>query len=118
MSGNETLKVTNEKVKTLHISVFSVMKACFNDEMLLDSLDIKIEDIKGKELFWFDPFLKRGRGSVTVALSEIDSDSFTLLINEGGKIKCEKHELYMTHYITEEYDKSSFIASHIEIYQR
>ncbi len=116
MNEQEILKlekcvVKDTKKTSINISVFMVARACFNDEMLIEDLTIKVENIKDKELYWFDLFLGRKKDNKTkIAIAYIDGYDVYLLQNDG-----EKTEVVKANYIlaSEDYDKSSLISTHI-----
>ncbi len=116
MNEQEILKLEKCVVKdtkkiSINISVFLVARACFNDEMLIEDLTIKVEDIKDKELYWFDLFLnKKSDNKTKIAIAYIDGHDVYLLKDDG-----EKTEVVKANYIlaSEDYDKSSLISTHI-----
>ncbi|MBO5356399.1 MAG: hypothetical protein J6A95_01400 [Clostridia bacterium] len=116
MSEQEILKlkkcvIKDTKKTSINISVFIVARACFNDERLIEDLKIRVEDIKDKDLYWFDLFLGRKKDNKTkVAVAYIEGSDVYLLQDDG-----EKTEVVKANYIlaSEDYDKSSLIATHI-----
>lgn len=116
MTENEILKlekcvVKDAKRTSINISVFLVARASFNDEMLIEDLKIKIEDIKDKDLYWFDLFLGRKKDNkIKVSVAYIEFNDVYLLQDNGEKIEVIKANYILA---SEDYDKSSLISTHI-----
>lgn len=55
----DKFKVVNSNVGIIHFSVYLVFKCNFNDDRLIESLDIDVDTLKDKELTWFDLYLNR-----------------------------------------------------------
>ena len=118
MRNEEKITVTTDKYKSIHVSVFHVQRCNFNDERLIESRVIPVSEIKDKPLFWFDPYLgKFDTGKVSVAISDINDETITLLENRGGEIKKHTIEpIFGTFIISDDFDKSCIIASHIQLF--
>lgn len=103
--------VKDTKKTSINISVFLVARACFNDEMLIEDLKIKVEDIKDKDLYWFDLYLGRKKDNkIKVAVAYIEGNDVYLLQDNGEKIESVKASYILA---SEDYDKSSLISTHI-----
>ena len=116
MMNEETIKITTDKYKSIHVSVFHVQRCNFNDERLIESLVIPLSEIKDKPLFWFDPYLgKFDTGKVSVAISEIGDETITMLEKRDGGIKKHTIEpIFQSFIISDDFDKSCIIAAHIQ----
>lgn len=116
MIENEILKldkcvIKDTKMTSVNISVFLVARACFNDEMLIESLKIKLDDINDKELYWFDLYLgKKADNKTKIAIAYIEGTDIYLLQDNGEKIQVIKASYILS---AEDYDKSSLISTHI-----
>ena len=100
----------------LSVTVMYVFRANFNDTYYLDTMNIKIADLDRENLSWFDPFFGRSKISdKTVALSECNGRSFTVLLNENGKITEKKTEVPSDVIVCENYNDSMLLAAHITI---
>ncbi len=116
MNEQEILKlekcvVKDTKKTSINISVFMVARACFNDEMLIKDLTIKVENIKDKDLYWFDLFLnKKADNKVKAAIAYIDGYDVYLLRDDGKKTNVVKANHILA---SEDYNESYIIATHI-----
>ncbi|MBQ4510356.1 MAG: hypothetical protein II984_06495 [Clostridia bacterium] len=103
--------VKDTRMTSINISVFLVARACFNDERLIEDLKINIEDIKDKDLYWFDLFLnKKADNKIKIAVAYIDGSDVYLLQDDGEKIRVVKANYILA---SEDFDKSSLISTHI-----
>ena len=116
MTENEILSlkkcvVKDTKISSVNVSVYMVAKACFNDEMLIEDLKIKIDDIKDKDPYWFDLFLgRKADNKIKVAVVYIEGLDVYLLQDDG-----EKTEVVKANYIlaSENYNENFLISTHI-----
>ena len=100
----------------LVITVEYVFRANFNDSYYLETHEIDINTLSRDELYWFDPYFGRSKiGTSRVALVEYSKENFTFIENEGGKVREQKLEPYMTFIVCEDYDSSMLLAAHIRI---
>lgn len=116
MKENEILNlkkcvVKNTKKTAINFSVYLVARASFNDEMLVESLKLNVDDIKDKELYWFDLFLGRKKDNkIKLAVAYIDGFDVYLLQDDGEKITSFKANYILS---SEYYDDSYLISTHI-----
>lgn len=59
MKNFDTFRVVNSNVGIIHFSVYLVYKFNFNDDRLIESLDINVDTLKDKELTWYDLYLNK-----------------------------------------------------------
>ena len=103
--------VKDTKITSVNISVFMVAKVCFNDEMLIEDLKIKIDDIKDKDLYWFDLFLgRKADNKIQVAVAYIDGLDVYLLQDDGEKVEVVKANYILA---SENYNENFLISTHI-----
>ena len=116
MTKNEILNlkkcvVYDTKKKSVNFSVYMVARACFNDEMLVESLTLKIEDINDKPLYWFDLFLGRKKDNTTrIAVAYIDCNDVYLLKDDGCCTEVVKAQCILA---SEDFNDSYIISTHI-----
>ena len=108
-------KILSDRFATVKISVFSVMKCNFNDERLLDTLEIPISELSLGELLWLDPFLGRGEADALIAVSEVGYDSFTVSEKRGDEIKSAQVCPPCSYTLTLDDNEYSFLASHVSL---
>lgn len=120
MTMPATATVTTERYTKIHISVFLVQRCNFNDERLIESKVISVSDIKDKPLLWLDPYLgKFDTGKVKIAITGISDDKFTLLERRGTEAAERTSEsIFKSVIISDDYDSSLLIASHIELFTK
>ena len=111
-------KILSDRFATVKISVFSVMKCNFNDERLLDTLDIPISELSRGELLWLDPFLGKGEADALIAVSEVDCDGFTVLKKTDGEIGSFEVCPPSSFTLTLDDNEYSFLASHISLFTK
>lgn len=117
MTENEILKlekcvVKDTKKEAINVSVYLVYRGCFNDERLIEDLTIKVEDIKDKDLFWFDLFLGRKKDNkIKIAIAYIEGIDVYILQNNGEKTEVVKKNYSI--FASENYDESYLISTHI-----
>lgn len=116
MNSQEILKlekclVKDTKKKSIDISVYMVARGCFNDEMLVKDLTIKIEDISDKPLFWFDLYLgRKADNKIKMAVAYVEGYDVYLLENDGKTTTVVKANSILA---SEDYDESYLISTHI-----
>ena len=98
--------------KTIDVSVYHVARGCFNDEMLVESTEFKVDEIKDKDLYWFDLYLGRKKGNnIKAAIAYIEKDHVHLLFDDGESIKVVKNAY--TVLACDDLNESYLIATHI-----
>ena len=109
-------KITSKKHTKLHIFVTYVFRANFNDEMYVCEKDIFLDELDGKELVWFDPYLGNSKANTTqIAITRVTDKGFYYLERESGEVKEEKASLYGSTTFSEDYDERFLIASHLQL---
>ena len=111
----ETFTACNHYSDKAHITVYYVARANFNDEMLVECVDIPFSELEGKPLRWIDPYFGRSKiGKTKIAFVYADSEALYVIVDDGeGKRTVRRIEKIMTEYLAEDYDKSSILSAHI-----
>lgn len=115
--GNN-IKPINESTKDLvvKVEVMNVHKANFNDTYYLETLTIDLTSLNMNELTWFDPYLGKSKINDTeVAIYRWNDEEITILEKTNGEIIEHTHDIIMDCVLTEDVDKSVFLASHIRL---
>jgi len=120
MTTPATATVTTERYTIIRISVFHVQRCNFNDERLIESRTINVADIKDKPLVWLDPYLgKFDTGKVMIAITGISDEKFALLERrEAETTERLSESVFKSVIISDDYDSSLLIASHIELFTK
>lgn len=86
--------------KRLSFSVWMVAKACFNDERLIETFDLTIEELTDKELLWIDLYPGRKYDNMTtIAPVYIDgNDVYFLEKGKDDEVKVVKMGEYSLRY--------------------
>ena len=115
--GNN-IKPINESTRDLvvKVEVMNVHKANFNDTYYLETLAIDLTSLNMNELTWFDPYLGKSQINDTeVAIYRWNDEEITILEKTNGEIIEHTHDIIMDCVLTEDVDKSVFLASHIRL---
>ena len=100
----DTFKVVNSNVGIIRLSVYLVYKCNFNDDRLIESLDINVDTLKDKELTWYDLYLNRKKdNNVKIAPVYLERNELYFLENNNGKISVVKKNGFAKYYC-ENYD--------------
>lgn len=106
-------KVVNSKVSYIHVSVYLVYRGNFNDERLVETLDISIDDLKDKELVWYDLYLgKKNDNKVKIAPAYLEGNELYLLQDDEGEISVVKKNGFVMYY-SDDYDEKYIISTQI-----
>ena len=106
-------KVVNSKVSYIHVSVYLVYRGNFNDERLVETLDISIDDLKDKELVWYDLYLgKKNDNKVKIAPAYLEGNELYLLQDDDGEISVVKKNGFVMYY-SDDYDEKYIISTQI-----
>ena len=104
MKNFDTFKVVNSNVGIIRLSVYLVYKCNFNDDRLIESLDINVDTLKDKELTWFDLYLNRKKdNNIKIAPVYLERNELYFLENNNGKISVVKKNDFAKYYC-ENYD--------------
>lgn len=113
MKNFDTFKVVNSNVDIIRLSVYLVYKCNFNDDRLIESLDINVDTLKDKELTWYDLYLNRKKdNNVKIAPVYLERNELYFLENNNGKISVVKKNGFAKYYC-ENYDDELLISTHI-----
>lgn len=109
----DEFKVVNSKVSYIHVSVYLVYRGNFNDERLVETLDISIDDLKDKELVWYDLYLgKKNDNTVKIAPAYLEGNELYLLQDDDGEISVVKKNGFVMYY-SDDYDEKYIISTQI-----
>ena len=101
----------------LNISVYIVQKCNFNDEFLLEHMQIPLADLEGKPIAFFDPYMGRYKDSaVKIAVAMAKGKRLWLIEDKGGTLSSFELDSFGsdTRY-TEDYDERTLISVHISL---
>lgn len=83
-TGKFTLE--NSLYTYINMGVWVVMKCNFNDEMLVKSLYLNVNDLKDKPLVWHDLYLGRnGEVSKKIAFLSLSGRELSFIVDYGEK---------------------------------
>ena len=113
----EKTKITSKKHSKLHIFVTYVFRANFNDEMYLLDKDIFLDELDGKGLVWFDPYLGRSKINDTeIAILWVGDNDFRILKRKpNAEDTQEEKSLLGSLTLVEDFNQSCLLASHIDL---
>lgn len=105
--------VANDATRNvIHINVFYVARACFNDEMLVESMELKVDEIKDKDLYWFDLYLgRKADNKIKAAIACIERFHIYFLFDDGESIKVVKNNYTVLN--SDNFNDSYLIATHV-----
>ena len=105
--------VENPQMQTLHVSVYLVYRGNFNDERLIESKELSVEELAGKSLVWLDAYLGcKKDNAMRFAFVYLKERNLYLLENNGNKIKLSKKTGFSYIY-SDDYDEKYIISTHI-----
>ncbi len=101
----------------LNVSVFIVQKCNFNDEFLVEHLQVPLSELAGKPISFFDPYMGRKKDSnVKIAVAKVAGKTLHLVEDKEGTLSSFKLGAlsYDTRY-TENYDERTLISVHLSL---
>ncbi len=105
--------VENPQMQTLHMSVYLVYRGNFNDERLIETKELSVEELNGKPLVWLDVYLGRKKdNALKLAFIYLKDRNLYFLENEGKTTKLIKKTGF-THIYSDDYDEGYIISTHI-----
>ena len=100
MKNFDTFRVVNSNVGIIRLSVYLVYKRNFNDDRLIESLDINVDTLKDKELTSFDLYLnKKKDNNIKIAPVYLERNELYFLENNNGKISVVKKNVSLLNII-------------------
>ena len=106
-------KIVNSRASYIHVSVYLVYRGNFNDERLVETLDISIDDLKDKELVWYDLYLgKKNDNKVKIAPAYLEGNELYLSQDDDGEISVVKKNGFVMYY-SDDYDEKYIISTQI-----
>ena len=113
MKDFDRFRVVNSNVGNIHFSVYMVYRGNFNDERLIESLDINVDSLKDKELTWYDLYLnKKDDNNIKIAPVYLEGNELYFLENNNGKISVVKKNGFSKYY-SDDYDDKYLISTQI-----
>ena len=101
------------KIDKIRISVYLVYRGNFNDERLIESCELSVEELKGKPLSWLDLYLGKKQGNrIKIAFAQVSGRNLYFLEDNGEEIKAIKRGEFETCY-TDDYDERYIISTKI-----
>ena len=113
MKDFDRFRVVNSNVGNIHFSVYMVYRGNFNDERLIESLDINVDSLKDKELTWYDLYLnKKDDNNIKIAPVYLEGNELYFLEDNNGKISVVKENGFSIYY-SDDYDDKYLISTQI-----
>ena len=107
----------DSKCKFIKMSVYFVMKCNFNDEMLVETLCINVEDLINKPLVWHDLYLGKNKTiSKKIAFTSLKKNKLTAIVVDG-EIKKE-YNLDSYDFFVDDNDEKSLITCKISMHEK
>lgn len=105
--------VENPLIETIHVSVYLVYRGNFNDEQLIESKELSVEELVGKPLLWLDAYLGQKKdNALKLAFVYLKNRDLYFLENDGKNVKLVKKTGF-THIYSDDYNESYIISTHI-----
>ena len=113
MKNFDTFRVVNSNVGIIRLSAYLVYKCNFNDDRLIESLDINVDTLKDKALTWYDLYLnKKKDNNIKIAPVYLERNELYFLENNNGKISVVKKNGFAKYYC-ENYDDAINFYSYL-----
>ncbi len=105
--------VENPQMKRIRLSVYLVYRGNFNDERLIESKELSVEELTGKPLLWLDVYLGKHNASlVKLAFVYLKNRDLYFLQDDGKNVKLIKKTGFSYIY-SDDYDENYIISTHI-----
>ncbi len=113
LKRSRVFKSVSSEIKYINMSVSIVNKGSFNDERLISSLKINVDDIDGKSLVWTDLYHNKKDGNkIKIAPVYLENNELYFLEDNGDKISVIK-KMSFSKYYSDNFDNSHIIATEI-----
>ena len=113
LKRSKVFKSVSSEIKYINMSVSIVNKGSFNDERLVSSLKINVDDIDGKSLVWTDLYHNKKDGNkIKIAPVYLENNELYFLEDNGDKISVIK-KMSFSKYYSDDFDNSHIIATEI-----
>ena len=99
--------VVDSDFESIYVSVFKVARDGNNEDGLVDTINVRVEDIDGRGLNWFTLY-----SGIKLAPVYLEGDELYLLENDGNDIRVVKKNGFAITY-SEDYDDEYMIATKI-----
>ena len=118
----DVLKLKNVEIDApvcpyLNVAVYIVQKCNFNDEFLVEHMQIPLAELDGKPLSFFDPYMgRRKESTVKIAVAKAMGRTVYLIEDKEGARSSFKIDIlgYDTRY-TENNDERTLISVHLSL---
>ena len=108
-----SFKVIDSNIKSINVLVSLVNRGCFNDERLIESLNLDVDDLKNKKLTWFDLYLgKKSDNKIKLAPVYLEKNELYFLEDNNGLISVVKKNSFSMCY-SDDFDDSYIISTEI-----
>lgn len=110
-------KIEAPVVPYLNVSVFIVQKCNFNDEFLVEHMQIPLAELDGKPLSFFDPYMgRRKESTVKIAVAKVKGKNLYLIEDKVGERSVFQLEPLSTDTrYTEDNDERTLISVHLSL---
>ncbi len=110
-------KIEAPVVPYLNVSVFIVQKCNFNDEFLVEHMQIPLAELDGKPLSFFDPYMgRRKESTVKIAVAKAKGKTLYLVEDKVGERSVFQLEPLSTDMrYTEDNDERTLISVHLSL---
>ncbi len=117
LRNRKNFQLKNSRYKFIKMSVYVVMKCNFNDEMLVDSLCVNVEDLIDKPLVWHDLYLSKCKSiSKKIAFSSLKENMLTAIIIDGDSTKEYNFNSY--DFFVDDKDYKTLITCKISLHEK
>ena len=102
--------------KYLELTIQHVFKANFNDTYYLETIYCNLDKLTNDKLVWINPYNNKSKINNTfIAIKSYSNYQITILEKIDNKIKEYTYSADFLHICSEDFDKSTILASHIQL---
>lgn len=113
LKRSKVFKSVSSEIKYINMSVSIVNRGSFNDERLVSSLKINVDDIDGKSLVWTDLYHNKKDGNkIKIAPVYLENNELYYLKDDGKDITVVK-KMGFSEYFSDDFDASHIIATEL-----
>ncbi len=110
-------KVEDPAYPYLNVAVYIVQKCNFNDEILVEHMQIPLAELNGKPLSFFDPYMGRRKDStvkIAVAMAK-EKELWLIEDKDGTRSSFQIGSFGRDTRYTEDYDERTLISVHLSL---